>query len=1203
MQSLCRVKMQLRTVLDVKVVDVEKRRSPSKHYVYLINVTYSDNTSHIIYRRYSKFFDLQMQILDKFPIEGGQKDPKKRIIPFLPGKILFRRSHVRDVAMKRLRFIDDYCRALVRLPPQISQSEEVLRFFETKAEDVNPPVEDYGSKRKSGIDSSEPMVLEQYVAVANYERQENSEISLKAGETVDVIEKSESGWWFVSTAEEQGWVPATYLDSQNGTRDDLDLGTSRTVEVTKRRKAHLKRLDRRWTLGGIVNRQQSREEKYVTIQPYTSQGKDEVSFEKGVTVEVIQKNLEGWWYIRYLGKEGWAPASYLKKIKEDFSPRKKTLTGPVEIIGNIMEISNLLQKKSVSEKDIQTDGEGGTTPERHFSKSEISLPMPSEINAATGRRLSAGRDTNSPCLGIAASAALNENKARGEPGSPAVARVAPHRVEIGFGAVGSPNLRQKPPPRRDANLGFQLPKPPEPPAVEAEYYTIADFQSSISDGISFRGGQKADVIEKNPGGWWYVQIGEMEGWAPCSYIDKRKKPNLSRRSSTLTRPKVPPPAPPVKKQESEEAPPSANSSSKTTEVPSRAVYEEPEYDIPAVGCEGEPEPDPLKDERSRDVKINSVVSDKYSSSPPSCKASPPVCKASPPSCKASPPSCKASPPVCKASPPVCKASPPSCKASPPVCKASPVFAHRRTSFRSVEEVAKEECIYENDGFRPSGGVERTLTKGSSEPNSPRSYHSSTVPRKPSGSSPLPGRPMKTMTPEMSRRSQTLGRHIDISFRSQDNSPHSSSDELSRGSKKGPVFNREVEQRIGQSPSTRPKPSVRPKPLLTKSEPQSPERMDITSLRRQLRPTSQFRHSLKPSRGEDSETASVISSEDSVCSRSTSDLSSVYSKGSRGDSDVEGPNLYRSVDAYKKVQDSEISFPAGAEVEVLEKQESGWWYIRWSSEEGWAPSYYLEPVRQMGDGGGLDGHGSGGSKSNSLEKNEQHVLALNNINIQGLTQQHQGLRRNSPPIPSKPPGGFSKPSGMVNGGVRMRNGVRQVAVRPQSVFVTTTQPAKDTHYTTGSLRRNESLGRSDHYGSGSATLGVRRNASFSTVRPHVVVESQTRPAERSSLSSGSAFSTSNVQDALSRVNQRNGIPVSTVRPKPLEKSQLIHNNLGRDVYVSIADYRGDEETMGFTEGTCLEVLERNPNGWWYCQVQDSLVPRKGWVPSNYLERKK
>lgn len=45
---------------------------------------------------------------------------------------------------------------------------------------------------------------------------------------------------------------------------------------------------------------------------------------------------------------------------------------------------------------------------------------------------------------------------------------------------------------------FQLPKPPEAPTVEAEYYTIAEFQSSISDGISFRGGQKADVRQINP---------------------------------------------------------------------------------------------------------------------------------------------------------------------------------------------------------------------------------------------------------------------------------------------------------------------------------------------------------------------------------------------------------------------------------------------------------------------------------------------------------------------------------------------------------------------------------------------------------------------------------------------------------------------------------------------------------------------------------
>lgn len=33
----------------------------------------------------------------------------------LPGKILFRRSHIRDVAVKRLKPIDEYCRVRVCL--------------------------------------------------------------------------------------------------------------------------------------------------------------------------------------------------------------------------------------------------------------------------------------------------------------------------------------------------------------------------------------------------------------------------------------------------------------------------------------------------------------------------------------------------------------------------------------------------------------------------------------------------------------------------------------------------------------------------------------------------------------------------------------------------------------------------------------------------------------------------------------------------------------------------------------------------------------------------------------------------------------------------------------------------------------------------------------------------------------------------------
>ncbi|KAM5321231.1 SH3 and PX domain-containing protein 2A isoform 3-T3 [Glossophaga mutica] len=1079
----------------------------------------------------------KMQLLDKFPIEGGQKDPKQRIIPFLPGKILFRRSHIRDVAVRRLKPIDEYCRALVRLPPHISQCDEVFQFFEARPEDVNPPKEDYGSsKRKSvwlsswaespkkdvtGADTSaEPMILEQYVVVSNYKKQENSELSLQAGEVVDVIEKNESGWWFVSTSEEQGWVPATYLEAQNGTRDDSDINTSKTGEVSKRRKAHLRRLDRRWTLGGMVNRQHSREEKYVTVQPYTSQSKDEIGFEKGVTVEVIRKNLEGWWYIRYLGKEGWAPASYLKKAKEDLPARKKNLAGPVEIIGNIMEISNLLNKKASGDKETPpAEGEG---PEAPVTKKEISLPI--LCNASNGSALAVPERTVSK---LAQS-------------SPAVARIAPQRAQI-----SSPNLRTRPPPRRESSLGFQLPKPPEPPSVEVEYYTIAEFQSCISDGISFRGGQKAEVIDKNSGGWWYVQIGEKEGWAPASYIDKRKKPNLSRRTSTLTRPKVPPPAPPSKPKEAEEGPAGTSESQGS---PLKLKYEEPEYDIPAFGFDSEPElsEEPVEDKGSGDKRPTQPH------------------------------------------------------------RPSPASSLQRAHFKvggSSEDVApEEETIYENEGFRPC--AEDTLSAGRSSRDSdspggsPLSLARKNSPKSdsPKSSSLLKLKAEKNAQAELGKThsSASFSSSITInttcsssssssslSKHSSDLKPRSASDAGIRGTPKVGV-KKDADLKAGLT-CARAKPSVRPKPFLNRAESQSQEKMDISTLRRQLRPTGQLRGGLKGSRSEDSELPPQAASDGpnhEGSRRGSADIITLPAatspcptkKGREGQA-----SSYTTCSAYQKVQDSEISFPAGVEVQVLEKLESGWWYVRFGELEGWAPSHYLvlgenEPPDPTGkEPDTVTAKGKQEGKSDSLEKIEKRVQALNTVNQS---------KRATPPIPSKPPGGFSKTSGA--GVVKMRNGVRQVAVRPQSVFVS--PPPKDNNLSCA-LRRNESLTATD------SLRGVRRNSSFSTARS-AAAEAKGRLPERAA-SQGS--------DTPLLPAQRNGIPVSPVRPKPIEKSQFIHNNL-KDVYVSIADYEGDEETAGFQEGVSMEVLERNPNGWWYCQILDGARPFKGWVPSNYLEKK-
>ncbi|XP_057676450.1 SH3 and PX domain-containing protein 2B isoform X1 [Corythoichthys intestinalis] len=435
--------MPRRTVQEVTVQDVQKRRNPSKHYVYIIKVSWTDGSTELIYRRYSKFFDLQMELLDKFPVEGGQKDPKRRIIPFLPGKILFRRSHIRDVAMKRLRPINEYCRALIQLPVYISQCEEVRVFFETRPEDLNPPKEEPAGKKKSGFveraatflkrgdgTSADPLLLDQYVAVTDYEKQESSEISLRVGQVVEVIEKNESGWWFVSSEDAQGWVPATCLEAQ----DDPDD----------------------FALPG------EEEEKYSVVYPYSARDQDEIDLERGMIVEVIQKNLEGWWKIRYQGREGWAPASYLKKA--DIQSQKQA--------GGVAHAST---------NDL--DG---------FSKQSQPIRETREGNQKENRL-----------------SFFSDNKKFG--------------------------LRQRPPPRRDLSIprGTNLPKPPGPPQVEEEFYTIADFQTTIPDGISFQAGVKVEVIEKNGSGWWYIQIDDQEGWAPATFIEKYKKTSNAVRPNFL----------------------------------------------------------------------------------------------------------------------------------------------------------------------------------------------------------------------------------------------------------------------------------------------------------------------------------------------------------------------------------------------------------------------------------------------------------------------------------------------------------------------------------------------------------------------------------------------------------------------------------------------------------------------------------------------
>ncbi|XP_016379243.1 SH3 and PX domain-containing protein 2A-like isoform X5 [Sinocyclocheilus rhinocerous] len=727
---------------------------------------------------------------------------------------------------------------------------------------------------------------------------------------------------------------------------------------------------------------------------------------------------------------------------------KPAVQGQVEIIGNLMEISNLLNKKPANERhshtqtdtnahrnsntntyrhsqtDTQYNGDAEQT-DAYSNKTHTDRNSSSSISTAantgssglerdsddqvtqhtdTSVHLSVSDSSVSVSVSDAVTASVSEAsvsstsstiKTKTVPPSPAIARVAPqrfHSVE-----TRSPSNNQKPPPRRENSLGFQLPQPPDPPTVEAEYYTIAEFRSCLTDGISFSGGQKAEVIDKNSGGWWYVQIEEKEGWAPCSYIDKRKKPTLNRQTSTLTRPKVPPPAPPIKKQNSLPC-----VESEAVSLTSPRVYEEPEYDVPTVGLEFDPEQEFLPGDAPT--------------------------------------------------------------------KAPPPLSQRTISFTLGEgDEEDDEGVYANGGFR---AVPQCKDSHSD------TYSSSATHRASMWDPPEYDAP--TIEPNIETNT-TLYTHTKQSKLKQ------------------------------QADELKSKPSVRPKPA----------NQDCSSIRRpqnQEQPGQiQFRSSRTSEDSEnDSENFQTFSNPPSF--------------------------LYQTTAAYQREEPYELSFPAGVQVEVLEKQESGWWFIRWGNEEGWAPTYYLQAIKSSETSGttakttekvnsetswsaspeleiSVQGDVGKMSKCVSLEKNEQRVN-------QSLKSGHRSNQQNC------------------------RVGVKQLAVRPQNVLKDNT----NTH-TTPAGRRNDAL-------------------------PSHSYNDQTTSS-----------------CAVNTESMRRKVPVSMVKPKP----HLIHNNL-REEYVSIADYHGDSETMSFPAGTRLEVLERNPNGWWYCRVLDTAKTRKGWVPSNFLERR-
>uniref|UniRef100_V9KV12 Neutrophil cytosolic factor 1 n=1 Tax=Callorhinchus milii TaxID=7868 RepID=V9KV12_CALMI len=275
----------------IEMLGFEKRFVPNQHYVYMLMVKWSDLSEKLVHRRFIEIYDFHKTLKEMFPIESGEIDPKSRIIPYLPAP---RWMDSQRSTEHRQSTLSDYLHALLNQPQKISRCQWTLNFFKVRADDLVPPPPHPTKKietflmhkdmtRKNMTEITGPVLLQTYRSIGDYQKNSKYELSVGTGDILEVVEKSENGWWFCQGDGKRGWLPAAYLEPMDGPDEIEEQEPNYEGEV------------------------------YTVVKGYESVQEDELSLGEGDTVEVIHKLLDGWWVIRRDEVTGYFPSMYLQK--------------------------------------------------------------------------------------------------------------------------------------------------------------------------------------------------------------------------------------------------------------------------------------------------------------------------------------------------------------------------------------------------------------------------------------------------------------------------------------------------------------------------------------------------------------------------------------------------------------------------------------------------------------------------------------------------------------------------------------------------------------------------------------------------------------------------------------------------------------------------------------------------------------------------
>eukprot|EP00126_Sphaerothecum_destruens_P011472 Sdes_comp20914_c0_seq2m18252 len=310
-------------------------------------------------------------------------------------------------------------------------------------------------------------------ALYDYVASEQDGLSFSMGDVIQVVSKSESGWWKGVLNGHEGWFPSNYVDLDSDSEEGNPALSPSSLAAAAISSASIEEAAQEEQ--GEVFEEAFDELSSVEVattacvlHDYEAMNEGDISLKEGDVVRILRKVNDGWWQGELCGKIGMFPANYV----EEMTAGESGLVEAKDALSSSQRAIVVLGHEPSSDSELQLlVGEYVEVVDKSDQDWWQGLKTDSRGNSCHGW-------FPSSCVQLIA--------------DPASSRRSTNPFEETTAASVN---------------GVQM-------------KAIYDYQGSTEDELSFLEGDIILVVDRTEGGWWEGYCSGKHGWFPSAYVSE-----------------------------------------------------------------------------------------------------------------------------------------------------------------------------------------------------------------------------------------------------------------------------------------------------------------------------------------------------------------------------------------------------------------------------------------------------------------------------------------------------------------------------------------------------------------------------------------------------------------------------------------------------------------------------------------------------------